>query len=285
MAIALASCAAAVAAPAPRVALRDRALQPGEAVLVVVTGQKPGVAPRGAFDRQPLEFFPGASSGTYLALSGIDLDAAVGPAQASVLVTAADGRSSTWTRTVAIKPKRFRVRRVNVAPDFVTPSPAQQRRAQKEAALIKSLFAQLTPRRFFLGDFSSPIPGAVVSRFGERSIFNGVPKAPHSGADLHAREGAPIKAPAGGEVVLARNLYYCGNTVMLDHGWGVHTVYCHLSRIDVREGQTVAAGEVLGLVGHTGRASGPHLHWGLKIGDDRIDPFSLASLDMSPWLR
>lgn len=286
LALALALPVLARAAAAPEVRRQARAYQPGEAVLVIATDQKPGVAPTGSFAGEELSFFPASSSGTYLALAAIDLDVPPGPAHLIVDLTSAGGTSRHSDEVVKILPKSFRVRHVTVPPQYVKPNRQDELRAEKEEALLKGLFAQATTQRFFAGDFVSPIPGAVVSRFGERSVFNGVPKSPHSGADLHAAEGAPVKAPAGGKVVLARELYYCGNTVLLDHGYGVHTVYCHLSKLYAQEGQVVAPGDVLGLVGHTGRAEGPHLHWGLKLGaTGRVDPFSLTSLDLASALK
>src|SRR5207253_1114123 len=117
------------------------------------------------------------------------------------------------------------------------------------------------------------------TNFGHRRIFNGQPRAPHAGADLRASTGTPIHATNRGRVVLAKNLFFTGNTVIIDHGLGIYTLYAHLSRIDVRVSQMVDEDEVLGLAGATGRVTGPHLHWGARIQGARVDPFSLLSIE------
>jgi murein DD-endopeptidase MepM/ murein hydrolase activator NlpD len=129
------------------------------------------------------------------------------------------------------------------------------------------------------------VPGAANSRFGTRSVFNGEARAPHAGADFSAALGQPIKAPNAGLVVAARPLYYSGNTVILDHGLGLYSMLAHLSRIDVHEGDRVAAGDVVGLVGATGRVTGPHLHWALRVGGARVDPLSALALLGPPARR
>ena len=116
------------------------------------------------------------------------------------------------------------------------------------------------------------------SRFGTRSIFNGERRNPHAGADFASPLGRPVKAPNGGNVVAARELFYTGNVVIIDHGLGVFSMLAHLSRIDVKEGDEVKAGDVIGLVGATGRVTGPHLHWALTVSGARVDPVSALTV-------
>ena len=121
-----------------------------------------------------------------------------------------------------------------------------------------------------------PLPGVTGGRnFGHRRVFNGQPRAPHSGADLSAATGTPVRAANRGRVVLAKNLFFSGNAVFIDHGLGVYSVYLHLSEIGVEPGAMVGRGDVVGLAGATGRVTGPHLHWGVRVLDARVDPFSL----------
>jgi murein DD-endopeptidase MepM/ murein hydrolase activator NlpD len=125
----------------------------------------------------------------------------------------------------------------------------------------------------------APIPGAKDGRnFGHRRVFNGQPRSPHSGADLRAAKGTPVYAANRGRVVLAKNLFYSGNTVFIDHGLGLYTTYLHFSEIKVEPGEIVERGQLIGLAGATGRVTGPHLHWGVRIVDARVDPFSLLEV-------
>ena len=116
------------------------------------------------------------------------------------------------------------------------------------------------------------------SAFGARSIFNGQPRSPHGGADFLSAAGTPVKAPNAGRVALARDLYFTGNTVVIDHGLGLFSLFAHLSAIDVQAGAAVGTGDVVGRVGATGRVSGPHLHWTVRAGGARVDPLSLLEV-------
>jgi murein DD-endopeptidase MepM/ murein hydrolase activator NlpD len=124
----------------------------------------------------------------------------------------------------------------------------------------------------------SPIPGGVGSNFGKKRVFNGESRNPHNGADLRATTGTPIRSTNRGRVVLAKDLFFTGNTVIVDHGLGIYTLYAHLSRIQVEKDSIVDRGQVVGLAGATGRVTGPHLHWGARVQTARVDPFSLVNL-------
>ena len=152
-------------------------------------------------------------------------------------------------------------------------------RANREAKETQGIYATITNEMLWDEPFSVPIPGENSgTNFGHRRVFNGQPRAPHAGADLRAKTGTPIHATNRGRVVLAKNLFFTGNTVILDHGLGVYSLYAHLSRIDVKRGDLVTNGQLMGLAGATGRVTGPHLHWGIVVQGARVDPFTLVDV-------
>jgi murein DD-endopeptidase MepM/ murein hydrolase activator NlpD len=177
-------------------------------------------------------------------------------------------------------PRRFPTRVLKVDPALVNPPPEMDARIAREAAEVARLWGQSSPDRLWNGPFVPPVPNVVASQFGARSIYNGQARSPHSGADFPSPIGAPVAAPNGGRVVLAKDLYFTGNTVILDHGLGLFSLLAHLSVINVHEGDRVTTGQEVGKVGATGRVTGPHLHWAVRAGGARVDPISvLAVLD------
>ena len=193
-----------------------------------------------------------------------------------VTMTYADGRVVTQPESVEVLGMSFPTTELTVAPGFVQLSPENQERAARESREIGAVYATLTPTAYWDEPFIVPIPGARDGRnFGHRRIFNGEPRAPHSGADLSASTGTEIHASNAGRVVLAKDFFFNGNAVFIDHGLGLYTMYLHLSEILVDVGDLVERGQVVGLAGATGRVTGPHLHWGARILDARVDPFSL----------
>ncbi len=260
------------------ITLADRALQPGE--LVVVTIVSTGAR---AIDDVTVHTFgrdvPAfeTDDGTWRAIAGLDLDTKPGPATVDVTATV-DGRSVQATRDCRILAKTFPTRRLRVAPDYVNPPPDILARIQRDAALLERTWAATSPTRLWNGPFVRPVPQRANSAFGTRSIFNGEPRSPHSGADFLSPAGTPVHAPNAGRVLVAENLYFTGNTVVVDHGLGLLSLFAHLSRMDVEAGEMVTTGQVLGAVGSTGRVTGPHLHWTLRAGGARVDPLSLLAL-------
>lgn len=179
-------------------------------------------------------------------------------------------------RTYAIAAREFDIQRVNGLPQqTVTPTdPAVLERIQREAALKREAFASLAPLEGFLDGFILPIEGGVVTgRWGNQRVLNGTPSTPHFGYDIAAPTGAPIHAPAAGVVTLANpDMHYEGGLVFIDHGQGLITMYLHMSRLDVAVGDRVEQGQVIGAVGASGRATGPHLCWRMRWRERQLDP-------------
>lgn len=216
----------------------------------------------------------------WLTVIGIDLDIELGEHRAETTVHYTDGSSEKVGEIVEVKPKEYRTTRLTVAPKFVELSAGNQARADADSKEIRAVYGQLTSRKYWTEPFQSPIPGVTGGRnFGHRRIFNGQPRNPHSGTDLKASTGTEILASNAGKVVLTIDSFFNGNAVFVDHGLGVVTMYLHLSKISVEMGDMVKRGQLVGLAGATGRVTGPHLHWGARILDARVDPFSLFELD------
>ncbi len=190
-------------------------------------------------------------------------------------VTRADG--SRETIAITVTPRDWPIERIDgVPPATVNPPPAIAARIQREQAAVVAARHRDDARTDFAHKFAWPVRGRISGRFGNQRVYNGTPKSPHSGMDIAAANGTPVLAPAAGVVTFAASdLYLTGGTVLLDHGHGVSSNFLHLSRLDVAVGDRIEQGQVIGAVGATGRASGPHLHWGMHWFDVRVDPLLL----------
>jgi murein DD-endopeptidase MepM/ murein hydrolase activator NlpD len=194
------------------------------------------------------------------------------PAETKLDVAFADGTSEQ--RVLAITARHYDVQRIDgLPPQQVTPDAAMQERIEREAALISAARKSDSDLLFFEAPFRWPALGPISGVYGSQRILNGEPRAPHMGVDIAAPRGTPVMAAASGTVMLAeRDLFYTGGTVIIDHGYGLATTYQHMDRVDVTVGQQVEAGMPIGIVGATGRVTGPHLHWSLNWYDIRLDP-------------
>lgn len=180
-----------------------------------------------------------------------------------------DGRPLAFT----VKPKRYPEQRLTgVQPRHVTPRAEDEARIAREDAVIKPLWPAWPEGRTPTLSFRPPTAGRLTASFGLRRVFNGQPRNPHPGLDIAAPQGQKVVAPADGVVLLTGDYFFAGNFVMIAHGEGVVSLLCHLSRIDAKPGDVLKAGAPIGLVGMTGRATGPHLHWTLSLNNARVDP-------------
>ena len=207
---------------------------------------------------------------------GVDIDAKPGAHEAEAELTMENGRVERRAITIDVEAKKYPTEPLKVAGKFVEPSKAEVARSERENKEVGAIYRRITGDIVPDEPFSVPIPGETGTNFGSRRIFNGEPRAPHSGADLHAAKGTPVHATNRGRVVLAKPLFFTGNTVIVDHGLCIYSLYAHLSRIDVHRGEIVKNGQVVGLSGATGRVTAPHLHWAMRVQGARVDPFSLV---------
>ena len=204
--------------------------------------------------------------GQWVAVVGIPLSAEPGRALVAV--------QSPASKLVGFEvgPKAYATQSLKVAPRQVNPSRQDLARIARERTRIERSLSHWTDTLPASLRFVAPVPGVRSSSFGLRRVFNGEARNPHSGMDIAAPSGTPLRAPLDGEVLDIGNFFFNGNTVFVDHGAGFISMYCHLSRIAVKPGERIRAGAVLGEVGMTGRVTGPHLHWGLSLNHTWVDP-------------
>lgn len=211
----------------------------------------------------------------WLAIVGIPLDTKPGSYQLRVQ----SGDNHRATRSFTVQDKQYALQRITIKDKRkVEPNPDDLKRIQRESRIMRAAFADWRDQAEVPLRFDLPAQGPLSSPFGLRRLFNGQPRNPHSGLDIAAPAGAPIHAPAAGRVVALGKYFFNGNTVLIDHGQGLVTMYCHMQKIAVKKGQRLKPGEVIGYVGHTGRATGPHLHWSVSLNNTRVNP----SLFLSP---
>jgi murein DD-endopeptidase MepM/ murein hydrolase activator NlpD len=268
--------AAPAATPAIRVTTAARSMRPGEIVLftIAVPARTDAVRLR-VFTREITAYEAGGD--VWKAIVGIDLDVAPGAYEVAI---EAHGVSHTATLAyeLHVGARAFPTRQLRVDEAFVNPPASEQARIDRDAADLAAVWRAPASERFWSGPFVRPVPGPANSRFGTRSIFNGHERSPHSGGDFLSPAGTPVHAPNSGRVVVARSMYFSGNTVVIDHGQGLFSLLAHLSAIDVGRGDRVEPGQVVGTVGATGRVTGPHLHWAVRASGARVDPLSLLAL-------
>jgi len=217
--------------------------------------------------------------GLFHGFLGVDLERLPGKYELKLKAQPESGEAVSCAVPLQVAPGKFPVEKLSVAPKFVEPNSEDTKRANEERDRLRGIFTTVTPEKLWLGAFRLPLPGIHSAKnFGRRRVLNGTPGSPHSGVDIPALAGTAIRASQRGRVVLAENLYFSGNTVVIDHGLGVYTFYGHMKEIGVKTGEMVAAGAVIGQVGATGRATGPHLHWGLTVDDSRVNALDIVGL-------
>jgi murein DD-endopeptidase MepM/ murein hydrolase activator NlpD len=274
------------------VAAKPSSAQPGVATLtpaVVEAGSPeliqvtaPGAASvDGDWMGQKFAFFRERGGHDWFALAGVDVEAPVGPSTLKIAVHGSGAAGRELSQSVEIHAAHYRTGTLSVEPKFVEPAPEATKEIEAEVALKQKVFAASAPEPLWKGDFRAPVTAVATDSFGTRRTFNGKLASVHKGMDFRARMGTPVRAGNSGVVILARQLYFEGNCVAIDHGMGLYTISMHLSRIDVHEGEHVAKGQLVGISGATGRVTGPHLHWAVRWENTYLDPAKLLKMNLS----
>lgn len=264
----------------PVLSLQPATARPGDPVLVTVHGL--AEAPVGMLGERPLRFYP-VSDG-FQALTGLPVEQT--PGRLAVKVSApAHGTAAPveLSGSLEVVPPGWSERTLKVANKFVKtkPEPEVQARMEADKAAFAAAFAQAFVAPLFTENFTWPRQDTITAPFGDLRTFNGRKQSQHYGTDLRGAVGVPVYAANAGTVVMTRDAYASGNTVLVHHGAGLYTAYFHLSAMDVKDGERVERGQLLGKVGNTGRVTGPHLHWGVKVEDLWVDGETLLKLDFA----
>jgi len=255
--------------------LKPSVIDNGGVALLRWSGEPPSVAVARFNGRL---YYLQSSPSSAQVLLGADLELAAGRYPVEVTVTDRQGNAEFFHLTLEVRQAVRPEERITLPPAMVTPrDPAVLKRIEKERVLLSELYGRQTTPPLW-ESLSFPVSDPIGSPFGLRRILNGQPKSPHAGVDFRSPAGTAVKATARGKVAFAGDLYYTGQTVILDHGEGFFSLYAHLQTIACGPEELLEAGAVLGTVGSTGRSTGPHLHWGVKLRGDRIDPLALAEL-------
>jgi hypothetical protein len=275
------------AAASPTLKVEPARARPGDALLLTVSGvpaADAGTVSATVVGRR-VRFFPVQGGAQAVAALPVELEPSA--LEIEVRVGSA-GTSGTATGTAALRalvevvPPHFPETRLSVEPKFIAPSPAEKKRMEEDQAAFREAFGRPFEVPRFDGPFARPRDAATTGQFGELRTFNGKKQSQHYGTDLAGAVGDRVRAANDGVVVLVRDCFASGKSVAVSHGGGLFTVYFHLSDFAVRPGDRVRRGDPIGLVGRTGRATGPHLHFGVKIGDLYVDPESVYRLAFAP---
>jgi len=262
--------AGSVAAAEPNVRVTPAKLHPGEPALVTVTGVD--ATPRGKAGGAPLAFFRAKTGYQAVFAAPLDID------EDHVLVEVNGVATPT---SVAVANKKFHETKLAVEEDYANPTKEERAVIDADNRAIAASYAAAQGVPQFTGAFRRP-PGAMTSAFGEWRTFNDGHRAQHLGIDVSAREGARVAAINDGTVVLVRDTFLAGNVVVIGHGGGISSLYFHLSKPTVAEGDRVKRGQEIGRAGHTGRTTGPHLHLSIHVPNGMVDPIAFLKLPLAP---
>jgi hypothetical protein len=255
-------------------------VQQGDACLIQLIPDGPFTRVALRWRKEAFPFHREEACDSYSLLFGIDLDEPAGKKKCQIVIQTSQGKAHDTAINLEVTEKQFPTQYLVLPPEMVTLNSEILERVRREKKAVQRIWKSSGPTKLWKSRFMMPLDGEVLSPFGVRRIINKERRNPHTGIDLRAKLATPVLASNEGIVALTAEHFFAGKSVFLDHGMGVFTMYFHLSKIWVAEGDKVIRGQVIGLVGKTGRATGPHLHWGVRIKNSRVDPLSLLRLKL-----
>lgn len=252
--------------------LSAHVIHQGELNLIRINTES-GEIPLVTWMEKKVHLVPNPEKTDWIGFLGADLTAS--PGRNDVVVKMSNS-GPEQRLNMEIREKDYGVRNLTLPQNMVDLDAETLARVRKESAVTNALWEAEPSSPLWDGPFIKPVPGEVIGPFGRRSVINGQPRSPHTGVDLRGKKGTPIKAINHGRVVFTGDHFFSGLSVVIDHGGGIQSMYFHMEKIQVQQGETVKKGAIIGFVGSTGRATGPHLHWGVRVNGARIDPSQLV---------
>jgi murein DD-endopeptidase MepM/ murein hydrolase activator NlpD len=257
-----------------KVSWSPQEVKQGAVLSVLVKTKAKVVSVEGDWAGTPIYFYEQEGK-RVVGIAGVDLETPPGPYQLRVQAKDSKGESFEQVFEVQVEAGGFEVQRLTLPRELVDLKGAALKRVLKENRRLMGIFSQVRPERLWHLPFIKPVDGPITGAFGTRRVINGQDRSPHNGVDIAAPVGTGVAACNSGIVVFAQELYLTGRTIIIDHGFGLYSMYFHLSEMRVKEGDQVEIGRCIGLVGATGRVTGPHLHWGIRLLKARVDPIAL----------
>jgi hypothetical protein len=248
--------------------------QIGQGEVALLTIQEDGaIKPEVTWGEKEINLVLDPSNRRWSAFLGADLTTAPGGYRLTIKVG-----GDVLTRQIQVLAKDHGIRRFTVPKEMEALDPSTLERVREESKRMRDTLSVSHGQPLWQGSWARPVQGGIVSPFGRRTIINDLERSPHSGVDLKATEGTPIKAANKGQVVLVEDHFFGGLSIVIDHGGGIHSMYFHLSHASVKVGEVVEKGDLIGLSGSSGRATGPHLHFGIRLNGERVNPLGLVEL-------
>ena len=262
--------------PQTNIQVSASALDQGDVVLVTLTTTK-AITPSLLWRDKEIPLASNTEKTKWFGFLEASLGAHPGKNKALVRLTIGS-QVKTSEMEILIQAKDYGLRNLTLPKELVDLDGPTLERVQKESSVVAGVWSRPLAEQLWQGPFIRPVSGEISEIFGVKSIFNNQPRSPHSGVDLRGEKGTPILAVNRGRVVLIADHFFTGNTVLIDHGGGIQSMYFHMDRVGVESGQTIAKGDVIGWVGATGRATGPHLHFGVRVNGTTVDPLHFIQL-------